>query len=646
MIPLWTPKLRHAALALGVIVVLCYIRSLHGDYHFDDEHALRDNLAIRSLSSLPSLWTDAKTSSFLPENHTYRPLTFTFYTFCWVLGNGATWPFHVVKLLLHTLFCLALFTAWSRLWRQPDWWPVHNLQVKFPFGRVHTITPEWAALALAALFAVHPAASECVNYLAATTSLQCAVFYAWAFVQYLWFRDTGELKRLALSLFLYFCSVASKEEGITLPAMILVTEVFLGADLSADLSAHSVGLEKFRTRLTTAIRATLPFALMGLVLAAWLYYMHPTEGNESRGSATSFQYFITQWRAYLWYMRLWFWPWDLNADISWMKLSTTLTEPAVVQAALGNLALLAFGWFNRKRFPAFLFGMVWFYVTISPASSVVVLSEPMNEHRMYLAYFGFVGGTLTLLLALAEGLAGSGGPVRAEKLTRAGELARIGEGRPQRLGWLYVLLLVSLTIGAQERIGVWLTGEALWLDTVAKNPDSVRALNNLGNIYLGQGKYDLALENFKKCEQLSTHYMYCPLNVGTSYSSLGQALERQNKPTEAARNYELAEQAFGRAIVLNPRNVYTNFFLGRFLAEIRKNCGSAHPYLSMALEVTGGRHPEAAYSLAKCQVLAGNLAGALQSVDQGLAVEPTHGPLKELKSRLGPALSSARTLGR
>ncbi len=551
--------------------------SINATYHFDDSHSVESNLAVRSLKEIPSFWLDNKTSSFIPENRVYRPLVYTFYSICWLIGGGQTWPFHVMKMVMHMLVALALFAIWRRLWREPGWFPVKNLKIKFPFvSHVFPITPEWAAFFLAALFAVHPATSECAVYISATTSLQCAMFYVWAYLFYLQFRDSGDQRRLALALLFYFLSVASKEEGITLVAMVFFTEIFL---LQGGASQ----------RIGRALRVAAPFAALFVALLGWYLSMRSGEGDESRGVVSPLHYFFTQWRAYLWYMRLWFWPWELNADSASIVFSLSATEPYVIQAAIGNVLVILFAWMNRKRFPAMLFGLVWFYVTISPASSVIPLAEAINEHRMYLSYVGFVGGTFTVFLFCAEAFF-------------------TPETRARRLGWLYAAIAVGLVIGTQERNRVWLNDENLWADTVEKNPTSGRALNNLSLVYLGRGEYARSLEFLNRCEQHWPTYMYCRLNQGIAYQSL-------NKIPEAEKAFQIAYQ-------LNPRSVHVNFHMGRFYQESKKECGKAIEHYRAAVDNQGGKYPAADINLSACLIELKRTQEARQALQRALAAEP------------------------
>lgn len=604
--------MKQVLLWLGFLIAAVYAASINASYHFDDSHSVESNPAVRSIANIPSFWADGKTSSFIPENRVYRPLVYTFYSFCWAIGGGKTWPFHIMKMLMHWSVCIALFLIWRRLWSTPGWFPIKGLKLRLPLTSAQfTVDPSVAALLLAALFAVHPAGSECVVYIAATTSLQCAMFYVWAFYAYLLYRDGGNRKHLALALFLYFLSVASKEEGITLPAMVFITELFLNGKGSKTTAKEPA----FSERLRGALRAAIPFAVLGVAMAAWVLSMRPPEGHESRGYVTSFQYFITQWRAYLWYMRLWFWPWDLNADTASMEFSKSIAEPLVIQAAIGNLLVLLIAWANRERYPSLLYGMLWFYVTIAPASSVVVLAEAINEHRMYLAYVGFVGGTFTVLLAMAEALFKS-------------------EDRPMKLGWIYAAIVAALVTGTQTRNQVWANDENLWLDTVEKNPTSGRALNNLALVYLGRGEYERAIGLLDKCEQHWTTYMYCPLNKSIGYGALGAAAEKAGKKDEAKRYSELSEKSLQRAYQLNPRNVHVNFHLGKLAEELHNDPESASRYYRAAIDLTGGRYPAAELRLGGAYARLKKLEEARAAFRRALEVEPNDEGLLFEKGRI------------
>lgn len=591
-----TEKIRAAFLALLVLVT--FGRTLNGPFHFDDRHSITENVAVHSIKNLPLIWTDPTTSSFAIENRTYRPLTYTFFTLCWAAGQGSPIPFHLLKLFLHFLMAWVIYLTWKRLWKTPGWFPVTIQRLRLPLTSLSlSVSPENAAFILAGLFAIHPACAECVNYVVTTSSLQCAVFYAWAFYLYLLYREDGQTKNsffLLLSLFFYFCSVASKEEGITLPAMVFCIEFLLRSAAASP--------ERRLERCKQALRRTLPYIALAFVLLIWLYLMHPAEGDISRGTMSWWVYFITQWKAYLWYMRLWFWPWDLNADYVVFEYSWHVLDGPVIQAFIGNALILIIAWGLRSRFPVLLFGLLWFYITISPASSVVVLGEPVNEHRMYLAYLGFIGATFVLVLSLLEGAFG------VEKVEKT-------------LPVFLLLAAVGLFTGSQTRNQVWASERNLWQDTVEKNPKSGRALNNLALVYAGEGEMFKALELLEKCETLWDNYMFCAVNRGWVYMTLMEKWQYTSQG-DVESYKKLAQATLERARKINPKSVYANYQLGRFYEEFADDCASAKGPLETAIQLNGDRFPNAQAKLSGCYRKLNLSAAADRLLESAVKLEP------------------------
>src|SRR5437870_6507420 len=73
-----------------------------------------------------------------------------------------------------------------------------------------------------------------------------------------------------------------------------------------------------------------------------------------------------------------------------------------------------------------------------------------------------------------------------------GEGLRLAWMKPV-LGLLVLLILVSLT---WKRGLIYRDQETLWQDTLNKNPNSWLAHNNLGNVYLSQGRPEEAIQEF------------------------------------------------------------------------------------------------------------------------------------------------------
>ena len=93
---------------------------------------------------------------------------------------------------------------------------------------------------------------------------------------------------------------------------------------------------------------------------------------------------IVIWR----YIGLLLWPAD-QAIMHSVHRVTSFGDPLALTAAAGLGLILAGALWMRRAYPAFAFGVVWFFVVLAPSSSVIPLREGMAEHSVYLASAGF-----------------------------------------------------------------------------------------------------------------------------------------------------------------------------------------------------------------------------------------------------------------
>ena len=168
-----TPKTRRLLLpaALLGLVLVSYGNAVSGPFTFDDWHVIQENTNVRGPADIPRFFTDPDVFSILEGNRDYRPVFLTSMALCWWIGDGSTLPFHLVSIALHALNTLLLFGLVRRLGRTSG-------------GIDPPLSPEAVevgAFAAAALFAVHPLATESVNYISSQSVLLAALFYLASF---------------------------------------------------------------------------------------------------------------------------------------------------------------------------------------------------------------------------------------------------------------------------------------------------------------------------------------------------------------------------------------------------------------------------------------------------------------------------------
>ena len=144
-----------AAVCAVLLVLTAYANFFRNDFHFDDSHVIVENASIHSLQHWTRFFTDAHTFSSLPTNATYRPLVTLSFALDYAVHQSLDpVPFHVTQLLLLLIVGALLAVVISLL-----------------FGRHHDLL----AIAAAAIFCVHTANTETMNFLASRSELISAL---------------------------------------------------------------------------------------------------------------------------------------------------------------------------------------------------------------------------------------------------------------------------------------------------------------------------------------------------------------------------------------------------------------------------------------------------------------------------------------
>jgi tetratricopeptide (TPR) repeat protein len=337
----------------------------------------------------------------------------------------------------------------------------------------------------------------------------------------------------------------------------------------------------------------LPFFVVGVALGlmtAWIEkYNVGAQGAD--WSLTFADRCLIAGRALWFYAGKLVWPapltfiyprWEIEPAVWWQWLFPI--------AAIGVVAGL---WLARRRIgKGPLVAVLCFAGTLGPALGFVNV-YPMRysfvaDHYQYLASVGLI------------------------TLCAAG-LARI----PRVIPAILVVLLGALT---WQQTGIYRNPEILWRDTLAKNPDCWMAQNNLGTLFADKGRFDEAIENYRKAIQINP-------NSAVPLYSLGLALAAQGRLDEAIENYR-------KAIQLNPDYRDALNDLGNALAaqgrfdEAIKNYYKViqlNPDFSTALNNLGhaltaqGRLDEAIENFRKAIQLNPNYADALDNLGVALA---------------------------
>jgi tetratricopeptide (TPR) repeat protein len=537
------------ALALFALVLAAYADAFVDvkEFHFDDAHAIVDNAGIRSLGNFARFFTDASTFSVLPQNQNWRPVLLVSYAATAQLTGVDPRAFVFVNLLVH-FACVIL------IW-----------QLLRELGRLLERDLERTAWLAAAIFAVHPLFSECIDYVSARSESLSAALTLGALLAYLRGRRLSSLRALAIAGALAALAVATKLVAAIVPLLAL------GFELAAPRRDPPRAIA---TRLAWLLIPSSAIALIGA-------RMTPPLARASASSFTRAQWLRSELPALLHYVRLFVWPFGQSADADY-PTADSFAEPRVIAAALVLLAAAAFAVLAIRRRPGAALCVGWFLICLAPASLLFPLAEVVNEHRPYLA-----GAALCVLQA------------------RALESAHAWLALPAR-AWVPLAAGVLIGLGGitAARNRVWHDELTLWHDVAAKAPRSTRAQMNWGLALMSRGRMDEAEAPLREAVRLAPGYAYAQIN-------LGQWL--------IARGDREALEHFDRALQLAPNLFYAPFYRGLAAEKLGEPAAVAAEYLARATRLSPG-YANAWYQLALARQRAGDAAGAIAAAERAVAL--------------------------
>ncbi|MBK8856988.1 MAG: tetratricopeptide repeat protein [Opitutaceae bacterium] len=537
------------ALLLFVLVAAAYANTFGVPFLFDDAVAVERNPSIRQL------WPLSVPLSPPPEGGTTtgRPVVNFSLALNYALSGEAVWSYHAFNLLIHAAAALALLGIMRRTLRSP----ALRLALGTDAGPL--------ALAVAALWALHPLQTESVTGIAQRTESLCGLFYLLTLYFFILGTESPARRRWpVLAVAACLLGMGTKEVMVTAPLLVLLYDRTFVAGSFASAWRQRRGLH-------LALAATW-------VPLAWLVL----DGGGTRGASaglglgvTWWSYLLKQCEALILYLRLSIWPHPLVLDYGTGVIKSAGEVWVQGLAVLGLLAATAWA-LVRRPVPGFC--GAWFFIILAPSSSVIPLvAQTMAEHRMYLP----LAAVVALLAVGGQRLLG------ARTLPVLGVVA----------AGLFVLTIV--------RNHTYRSAFVIWSDTVTKCPESARARLNLGVELQRLGQRKEALRQFERAAALQTGYV-------SAHYHWGATLLEEGRVEEALVQLEIA-------VRLGPAHADAQLALGNALVRARRPA-EAVPHFERTLELRPAA--DAHYNLAVALLELGRTAEAEQQLGAAVRLEP------------------------
>lgn len=543
--------LRWAAI-LVAITLLAYVPAIQGGFIWDDDDYVTENPTLNSFEGLRDIWLNpSATVQYYPLVHS----SFWIENHLWGLQPMG---YHIVNVLLHSINALLL-------WRM-----LRLLAVPCP----------WL---IAMIFAVHPVHVESVAWITERKNVLSGMFYL-SSALCLWkcWDDESvsatETKRRYLwygaALLLFIVALLSKTVAATFPAAFLVI----------------VWWKSGRLTIGDFIKMA-PFFFLGItlgLLTVWLE-KHQVGAQGIDWELSFLDRILIAGRALWFYAGKLVWPvpliftyhrWDIDTAQIWQFVFPVTAIAFAIGLAIkipriGRGPLAAVLFFAGTLFPA-----LGFFDVYPMRFSFVA------DHFQYLASIGVI----VLVVVTAKML--------LDRMLDDGAL--VGK----MIAGVVIVMLAAIT-WQQGKIYEGL--EVLWRDTIAKNPTSFMAHNNLGALLNKRGDFEEAEDHLLESIELKPGFYESVINLAKAY-------EGQAKLDDALMLYRQATE-------LNSDELEGWNGMGAIVG-MKGELDLAEEYFSKALELDPSR-AETHANLATLHAARGDLEKAESGFTEAIALDPT-----------------------
>lgn len=547
-------------LAAGLIILtgcILYWNTLNAPFFYDDRQAITENPHMYNPSDLKAFFDMDRRFNYTKTRF------FLFLTFAWDYqrGRGDPLPFHVTNTGIHIGSALLLYFLVLSLSMTPMLKHYTGAGGKY-----------FLAIVTSLVFLAHPLATEPVNYIYQRAEALALLFCLLTVLCFLRarllrekgvpFRTPGHLLFLAGSLLAFFLGVFTKETLMTVPALFLLIEFF----------CFPIRGESIPRRIGYILIYCLPL----LPLFKYMDILDRATDTISRQD-----YFLTQMSVIRTYLRLLFIPAGQNIDHAFPLVTSFFNLQTLISFVfLCGLLLLIPCLFNRQRFLSL--SIAWFFIQLSPSSSIQPILTLICEYRVYAALPGF---SLFLAILLSWLI-----PRRNLRVATA------------------ILLVAALSSTTIFRNRVWQSRISLWEDTVSKSPDLIRPRNNLGVAYRDAGLSKKARKEFLEVLKLDPEDVHALNNLATIEHQAGRMDE--------------AEKLYRRVLSIDPERTEIYFNLG-LLALAREDYANAEDAFRKTL-AAGIEHADIHVNLGFCYARMDRFSDALREYQTALVLDPEY----------------------
>jgi tetratricopeptide (TPR) repeat protein len=561
-----------APACIALVTVVAFLPVLKADFvAYDDPENFLQNLHYRGLGSaqLRWMWTTTHLGHYVPVSWMTLGLDYLL----WGMNPAG---YHAINLLLHAANAVMLFFIARRVYRLAGIEALGD-------GLTAVAPAAFAALA----FAIHPLRVESVAWITERRDMVSLAFSLAAVLCYLRSIEVGPRSRrwywLAVGAFM--CALLSKATAVTLPATLLVLNVYPLRRIGGSAGWWSASSRQ-------AYQELVPFGVASLAAGVGsIFALTPGvqlgPSDKLAVSAYSFAFYI--WKTIA--------PTNLAALYE-RRLPIPALSHAFVASYVVVVLVAAVAWFARRRFPGVTAALVAFTAAIFPLLGFVQNGPQIAADRY----------TYHAAPALAV-MAGAALAMYNRRAILAGAVA----------------ILVSWGILTNRQARVWTNSESLWMRVLQFDSVSSVANNNLGVVLAEQGRSAEAIERYRRSIRTRPSFKYAHNNLGFELAQRGEL--------------EAAIAEYREALAIDSAYADAQVNWGNALMQLRR-FDEAVAHYAAALRIDPERaavHFNWGIALRE----RGDIAGAIDHYERALILDPS---MSDARREMTDAVAALREL--
>jgi Tfp pilus assembly protein PilF len=462
----------------------------------------------------------------------YHPLSMLLFSIQWKIAGNNPLFYHIVNFIVHIINVCLIWLFCKKIFKS-------------------NITSFFVIL----LFINNPVHVQTVSQISELRGLLMTNFYLFSLLFYIKYIGNNRLKYLLLALLFFTFSLLSNGRAIPLSLTLIIIDIYFQKKYWSKKSI----LEK------------LPFFILSLIFGIINIYAQKQTGYAYKMSEFSgFDYIIITGYSFIQYIINLIIPVNLTWGYPYpFKVGEFLPLYYYIYFSF-SLAIIFLMTFSRKISSEIKFGFFFYFVNIF---LLLRLISPLTENIMedHYSYLPSIGVFFIIASFLSKFF------FRFKIKTLYSTL-------------IVSLIFLSFSYQTYERNTIWQDSMTLLTDVINKNPNRFVARNNRGFIYLKEGKFDYAIEDFKIAIKIKPDYADPLYGIARAYSENGMQDSSFLYYSKYIRLQKIAfmdstqlSAAYNNRGVIYAHNRLYHEAINDFSNAIKINPNNSDPYVGIAL---------------------------------------------------------------